>query len=70
MDIAQFQAWGYLFLTGLMVFVLYSYIYHLYSSERKGKKHYEKYSDIALHDEITDTPVEEVSKKEIEGKDS
>jgi cytochrome c oxidase cbb3-type subunit 4 len=38
--------------------MLYGYIYHLYSSEKKGTKDYEKYSNMALHDEITDELVE------------
>jgi len=63
-DINTFAAYGYFFLTVLLVVVLYSYIYHLYSSEKKGKRDYEKYGDMALNDEITDTPVESVSKKE------
>ncbi len=64
MDIAELQAYGYFFLTAFLVFVLYGYIYHLYSSERKGERDYEKYSNIALNDEITDKPVEEISKKD------
>ncbi len=66
MDIAELQAYGYFFLTAFLVFVLYGYIYHLYSSERKGKRDYEKYGNIALNDEVTDKPVEEVSKKDDE----
>jgi len=42
-----------------MVFLLYGYIIHLYRSEKKGEKDYEKYADIALHDEVTDLPVED-----------
>ncbi len=66
MDIAELQAYGYFFLTAFLVFVLYGYIYHLYSSERKGKRDYEKYGNIALNDEVTDKPVEEISKKDDE----
>jgi len=44
--------------------VLYGYIYHLYSSEKKGTRDYEKYANIALNDELTDKPVETVSKKD------
>jgi cytochrome c oxidase cbb3-type subunit 4 len=47
-----------------MVVILYSYIYHLYSSEKKGVKDFEKYGNMALNDEITDTPVEKISKDE------
>ncbi len=70
MDIAQIQAYAYFFFTAAMVLVLYSYIYHLYSSKKKGKRDYEKYSNIALNDEITDKPVEEVSKKETKKKEA
>lgn len=61
MDIAQLQAYGFFFLTGFLVLVLYGYIYHLYSSEKKGERDYEKYGNIAIDDEITDKPVEAVS---------
>ncbi len=70
MDIAQIQAYAYFFFTAAMVIVLYMYIYHLYSSEKKGTRDYEKYGNIALNDEITDKPVEEVSKKETKNKEA
>ena len=70
MDIADIQAYAYFFFTGFLVLVLYGYIYHLYSSERKGERDYEKYGDIALNDEVTDKPVEKVSKKETEKKEA
>jgi len=61
-DIATFQAYGFFFFTAFMVVVLYSYIYHLYSSQKKGTRDYEKYGNIALNDDITDQPIEMVSK--------
>ena len=64
MDIFQFQGYAYFGLVTLMVVVLYSYIYHLYSSEKKGTKDFEKYGNMALNDEIDDTPVEKISKDE------
>ena len=70
MDIAEIQAYAYFFFTGFLVLVLYAYIYHLYSSEKKGTRDYEKYGNIALNDEITDKPVEEVSKKETKKKEA
>ncbi len=63
MDINTFSAYGYFFFTVFLVVVLYAYIYHLYKSEKKGVRNYEKYADMALNDEITDNPVEEVSKE-------
>ena len=41
-----------------LVLLLYGYIVHLYRSEKRGEKDYEKYADMALHDEISDAPVE------------
>ena len=70
MDIAEIQAYAYFFFTAAMVIVLYSYIYHLYSAEKKGTRDYEKYGNIALNDEITDKPVEEVLKKETKKKEA
>lgn len=70
MDIGQIQAYAYFIFTGFLVVVLYGYIYHLYSSEKKGERDYEKYGNIALDDDITDKPVEEVSKNETEKKEA
>ncbi len=64
MDIATFQAYGYFFLTAFMVLVLYGYIWHLYTAKKKYGKDYEEYADIALHDDITDKPVEKISDEE------
>jgi len=55
------QAYAYVFMTGLCVLLLYGYIYHLYSSEKKGTRDYEKYANIALDDEVDSTPVETTS---------
>lgn len=64
MDIAQLQAWGYFILTGFLVFILYSYIFHLYNSERKGERDYEKYGNIALDDDISSHPIEKKDEEE------
>ena len=64
MDIGQIQAYAYFVFTGFLVAVLYGYIYHLYSSEKKGKRDWEKYSNMALDDEITDKPVEKLERDE------
>lgn len=52
------RAYIYLVVTILLVIFLYSYIYHLYSVQRSGKKDYEKYARLALDDSILDTPIE------------
>lgn len=62
MDIVTFQAYGYFFLTAFLVAVLYGYIYHLYRSQKKGIRDYEKYGNIALNDSISDKPIEEIVK--------
>ena len=62
MGIAEFQAYGFFGLTALLVVLLYSYIYHLYSTDKKEGGHdYENFSNIALNDDITDTPVSKMS---------
>ncbi|MDP1784833.1 MAG: cytochrome c oxidase, cbb3-type, CcoQ subunit [Sulfuricurvum sp.] len=64
MDIATLQAYGYFFFTAFLVVILYAYIYHLYSSQKNGTRDYEKYGNIALNDDVTDDPIEEMSKND------
>ena len=64
MDLGTIQAYAYFFFTAFLVVVLYAYIYHLYSSQWKGKRDYEKYGNIALHDDLTDKPIEEITKND------
>jgi cytochrome c oxidase cbb3-type subunit IV len=63
-DIATIQAYAYFFFIAFLVVVLYTYIYYLYSSQKKGKRDYEKYGNIALHDEVTDQPIESLSEND------
>jgi cytochrome c oxidase cbb3-type subunit 4 len=58
-DIRNIQGYASFFMTILLVIVLYGYIIHLYRSEKKGEKDYEKYGNIALDDEIDSKPIEE-----------
>jgi len=61
-DIAQLQAYGYFALTVFLTLALYGYIYHLYSKKKDSDGHdYEEYSNMALHDDISDTPVNAIS---------
>ena len=53
------QGYAFFFLTILLVVILYGYILHLYRSEKKGERDYEKYGKMALDDELHDQPVEE-----------
>ncbi len=66
MDIATIQAYGYFLLIAILSVGLYAYIYHLYTAKKNGTRDYEKYSDIALHDEITDIPVDDGSENRAE----
>ena len=59
MGITELQGYASFFMTILLVVLLYWYIIHLYRSEKKGERDYEKYGNIALDDEITSTPVED-----------
>jgi len=59
MDIRNLQGYASFFMTIFLVVMLYGYIIHLYRSEKKGERDYEKYGNIALDDEITSTPVED-----------
>ena len=58
MSLAQMQAYAYFFLTVFLVVILYGYILHLYRSEKKGIRDYEKYGKMALDDELHDAPIE------------
>ena len=57
----EIQAYGYFFFTVFLVLVLYGYIYHLFKSEKTGRRNYEQYANIALNDSLTDQPVEKIS---------
>jgi len=60
-DIRNIQGYANFFMTIFLVIILYGYIIHLYRSEKKGEKDYEKYGNIALDDEVTSTPIEDGS---------
>lgn len=64
MDIATLQAYGFFFFTVFLVIALYGYIYHLYSKKKDAAGvDYEEYGNMALKDDITDEPVNKVSKE-------
>ena len=46
-----------------LTFILYGYIVHLYRSEKKGRRNYEKYGKMALDDELTSKPVEPIEEE-------
>ncbi len=58
MGIAELQAYGYFILISGLVIALYGYIYHLYTARKDVDGHdYEDYANIALNDDVDDTPV-------------
>jgi len=69
MDIRNLQGYASFFMTIFLVIMLYGYIIHLYRSEKKGERDYEKYGQIALDDEITSTPVEDKSASQRDNKE-
>jgi cytochrome c oxidase cbb3-type subunit 4 len=58
MSIAELQGQAMFYFTVVLTVILYGYILHLYRSEKKGERDYEKYGKMALDDELTDAPVE------------
>ncbi len=58
--IRNLQGWGYVSMIFVITIGLYAYIYHLYKSQRDGIRDYEKYSNMALDDELNDIPVEDL----------
>lgn len=61
--IIEYQAYLYFFFVCFLTIVLYSYIFHLYKSEKDGRRDYEKYGRIALDDDLNSTPVEKREEK-------
>ena len=46
----EIQGYGFFAFVVVAVALLYGYYFHLYKSERSGRRNYEKYSDLALKD--------------------
>lgn len=57
-NLEEIQAYAYFFFTAAMVVLLYGYIWHLYTAKKKTGRDYEKYSRMALDDDLTDKLVE------------
>lgn len=54
MDFNYIRGVAYFVVTALLLLFLYGYIYNLYARQRSGKEDYEKYSDLALKDNLDD----------------
>jgi len=66
-DINTFSAYAYFGLTVFLVVMLYGYIYHLYTKRKSADGvDYEEYANMALDDDLTDTPVVSVKDKDRE----
>ncbi len=57
-ELIRYQGYGYFFLVTFLTIGLYAYIYHLYKSQRTGRKDYEKYAKLALDDDLTSATLE------------
>lgn len=53
-----FQGYGFFTLVMFLSIVLYAYWYHLYRTEKQGKRDYENYANLALKDDIDDSVLE------------
>jgi len=61
-SINEFAAYGYFFLIVFLVVGTYSYVYHLYKNRKDASGvDYEHYSNMALNDDINETPVKPIS---------
>ena len=54
----EIQGYGFFAFEVVAVALLYGYYFHLYKSERSGRRNYEKYSDLALKDGIDEEILE------------
>ena len=54
----EIQGYGFFAFVVVAVALLYGYYFHLYKSERSGRRNYEKYSDLASKDGIDEEILE------------
>ena len=59
--IRELQAYGFYIMLVAMVVILYSYWFHLKRSEKIGRRDYEKYSNLALNDDLKDNVLESLT---------
>ncbi|WP_096015133.1 cytochrome c oxidase, cbb3-type, CcoQ subunit [Campylobacter lanienae] len=57
----ELQAYGFYIMLVAMVVILYSYWFHLKRSEKTGRRDYEKYSNLALNDDLKDNVLESLT---------
>lgn len=59
---------AYLISTIALVVFLYSYVFYLYSRQKRGIVDYEKYSNLALYDSLDDEILERMDEKIVDSK--
>ena len=59
--IRELQAYGFYIMLVVMVVILYSYWFHLKRSEKTGRRDYEKFSNLALNDDLKDNVLESLT---------
>ncbi|TSA86536.1 cytochrome c oxidase, cbb3-type, CcoQ subunit [Helicobacter mehlei] len=58
MDLDTLRGFAYVFFTILFTIFLYAYIVSMYVKDKKGITDYERYSQLALQDELDDVVIE------------
>ncbi|CCB79839.1 cytochrome c oxidase subunit CcoQ [Helicobacter bizzozeronii CIII-1] len=58
MDLDTLRGFAYVFFTILFTIFLYAYIVSMYVKDKKGITNYERYSQLALQDELDDAVIE------------
>ena len=57
----ELQGYGAFIFLVLCAALLYGYYFHLYRSEKSGRRNYERYSDLALKDGMDEEILESAS---------
>ena len=63
-EIEQIRIYAYVIGMGVVAIIFYGYIIHLYRSEKKGERNYEKYGKLAIEDELDSNIIEKNPKLE------
>ena len=65
----EIQGYGAFIFLALCAALLYGYYFHLYRSEKSGRRNYERYSDLVLTDGIDEEILESASVDENDKKE-
>lgn len=58
--LVEYRREMYVASTVALVVFLYAYFYYMYKAQKSGKRDYEKYSRLALDDDISDVLIESI----------